>query len=191
MKSFAWNFKVAATLLGMMALIAAGACGDDDSSTPTIDASTASDASTATDSSTASDASSSSGNACMNASDMAAVARENFGSGMNQNLTDVAANCARGSCLSVANDPEAFPACIAACVRMSSSDAVSEGCADCYGLSANCSAANCTGPCVNPTTPEEEQACTDCRCGENTASENCVEAFEACAGVAATTTCGS
>lgn len=71
-------------------------------------------------------------------------------------------------------------------VDLSGGDDLTEECLDCYGETVACGAAWCTGPCAADTS---SPGCIACRCGDNTASVNCIREFDLCSGIPPATIC--
>lgn len=76
----------------------------------------------------------------------------------------------------------------ASCIVTATDGAFSEGCATCFAKSVVCTATNCLEACdADPAS----ETCLQCRCGANTANQNCVTDFETCAGIPSTDDCTS
>ena len=171
--------KTFASILALALFALTAACGDDDRRTPVDSGTGGTDSGTGgTDSGTGgTDAGGTAGSACTNASDMAAIERSDYGPDMDMTVTDIAAAEGRDCALSGAEDVRM---CTADAIVEVTEGAVSAGCASCYGLSVECSVANCLTPCLAGS---DSPDCVSCRCGDNDASANCIEMFSECSGI--------
>ncbi len=150
----------------MLSISVVAACGDDD------DRGTGGD-----DAGTGGDAGMS--GACTNASDLAALMRMDFGDAMDQSVPDIAA--AEGTTCALAGmTGDALQMCTRDAIVEETGMAVSADCADCFAISVRCSAENCLTPCLGGSDSAE---CVACRCGDNTAMVNCIDAYTACSGI--------
>lgn len=115
-------------------------------------------------------------NQCTNTADMAAVqATYPIADAGDLGVPDIAAICGKG-CLGSADSVK----CTTDCIRQNTSNAVSEGCAGCFSASVKCTIDNCLSECIADAAAP---ACIACRCGTNTDSINCFEAYTACSGI--------
>ena len=172
----AWNRSLFLVLLAS-SLMAFG-CGDDD---PVADSGTPTDTGTGTDTGMDADICpatgdywTGAGDACLNADDIAAVSRTDYGTGMDMDANDIAGACAV-ECLA---DPD-FVTCSSACIERDSD--VSNTCAACFSGSTACAAQFCAGPCL---ADPASAACGDCRAGmgTNSCSFDCVQEYYDCSG---------
>jgi len=180
--------KTFASILALALFALTAACGDDDGRTPVDSGTGGTDGGTGgtdggtggTDSGTGgTDAGGTGSGACTNASDTAAIEREDYGPSMDKSVSDIAAEEGR-SCALSGEEGEALRMCTADAIVEETEGAVSDGCASCYGLSVQCSAENCLVPCLAGS---DSADCVSCRCGDNDASENCIDLFTECSGV--------
>jgi hypothetical protein len=114
---------------------------------------------------------------CNNADDITAYMREDYGATMDQDVSDIAAACGRGTCLTMVGSA-GFAGCVATCVEDMTD--VSAACSTCVAASVACSADNCLTECISPTTMDE---CNACRLGANDCSANCAMMFYTCSGL--------
>jgi hypothetical protein len=112
-----------------------------------------------------------------NASDIAAVDVEQFGTAGNQTLSDATKYCAQMECASETD----IPACMATCLSATADGKVSSACQQCYVATVLCAASNCMSDCASDP---NGVACATCRC-----DNDCVGDWETCSGLTSETTC--
>ncbi len=133
------------------------------SSTTTSSTSTSTGSTTSSSSSSTTSSSSGTAGACTDAADMAV------------NMTTVgndASGCVESNCLTqyLTSNWSGLTTCVASCLQ--TKDAITTGCAACWGAVVSCGAQHCASQCANG----QSTACTTCT------DQYCTPAFNTCAG---------
>lgn len=177
--------------MGTVALVCAAAtsvaCGDDDSAEGTGGAGGTSG--------TGGAGGSGAGDACTSPDDTIAIdarydtAGNIVTDGSGKTITEMATQCV--ACLSETGATR--DTCIKDCYAGKTGGHVSDACMACAVISTTCSIdSNCTSKCLGPEGATAAE-CVACRCNAagsgNNKNRNCVDEYEACAGIPSTTVC--